>query len=298
VFDRRGFKKRVKRASERLFRELLGAQTDWGAGRAAFSAETVVRDWPLNFFDGADFRQISDERADNAVRAVTWWLIAFVETYIDPDTDPREHIATADEAVALRDAVRPLLAESEAIVDEERILDVAALLLTGREPLASIEFAMLVPRARLASQMRALVEASPRGVARVGAGVPLTTVWEPPAIGPMIPQAWYYWPDEMDEAYQSERRAWHMNAARGGEGPAPERDMDRCVFLDENMPVELRHLSEAELDARGVRGVPGQQGAEYLIAMRQLEMATEFSPAGQVAFLRDHLDRIGRKPPS
>lgn len=62
----------------------------------------------------------------------------------------------------------------------------------------------------------------------------------PPYEGPgvKIPAWWYFWPAGHDESL----------------------DLNRVVFLEENMPPELHRLSLAELTEVGVQQIPGREG--------------------------------------
>jgi len=50
-----------------------------------------------------------------------------------------------------------------------------------------------------------------------------------------MPEEWYYWPDEADEAYQAQVEQWRQDYAIGNDYPPPIRDLNRIVFLETNM---------------------------------------------------------------
>ena len=54
--------------------------------------------------------------------------------------------------------------------------------------------------------------------------------------GIKIPVEWYFWPDEADDVYQAEFRAWQDAQGRGDDSPIPLRDVRRVVFLEHSAP--------------------------------------------------------------
>ena len=89
-----------------------------------------------------------------------------------------------------------------------------------------------------------------------------------------MPEEWYYWPDEADEAYQAQVEQWRQDYAIGNDYPPPIRDLNRIVFLETNMPPELQGLSVDGLIAKGVQRVPGSSAGDFIISTTRFRRAS------------------------
>lgn len=85
-----------------------------------------------------------------------------------------------------------------------------------------------------------------------------------------IPAWWYFWPAGHDESL----------------------DLNRVVFLEENMPPELHRLSLAELTEVGVQQIPGEKAIDLLVQDFVDARQAPLSAAAQRAFAEGYMHRI------
>ena len=107
--------------------------------------------------------------------------------------------------------------------------------------------------------------------------------------GLKIPVEWYFWPDEADDVYQAELRAWQDASQRGEHSPIPLRDVRRVVFLEHNMPPELAGLDDHQLLAEGVSRIPGSAAREYIVEDFETEQDVTLTKEQAAAVMRTHL---------
>ena len=301
MFEKRRYGKRMKKAGNQVAIRLLRAESHvpWVLGSECESFWMILKDWPLDFFKSARYEHVSDADAANAVEAMTWWYIATVEQI--RTGDEQGAATSADLLIPLRDAARDVVSPDGIALDVDEISYAITSLLIGRMPDMGEGVILLGQDYIIAGHINLLVEY---------AGIPLAT--QPPpdetdedenedggdAEGLMIPVEWYYWPDDADKGYQQEMRDWHQACLAGGPNPPiPIRDVNRVVFLQENMPHELRGADVHALMESGVIRIPGQQAVETLIAYAEVGTGTTLSDAERVAFLRRHLEAIGHQSP-
>jgi hypothetical protein len=107
--------------------------------------------------------------------------------------------------------------------------------------------------------------------------------------GISVPAEWYFWPDEADDVYQAELRAW-QDASQCGEHLAiPLRDVRRVVFLEHNMPPELAGLDDQQLLAEGVSRIPGSAARAYIVEDFETQHDVTLTDEQAVAVIRAHL---------
>jgi hypothetical protein len=104
-----------------------------------------------------------------------------------------------------------------------------------------------------------------------------------------IPAEWYFWPDEADAVYQAELRAWQDAHERGDDYPIPLRDVRRVVFLEHDMPPELKGLDVGQLMAEGVTRIPGSAACAYIVEDFETEHDVTLSEEQAVEVVRTHL---------
>ncbi len=111
---------------------------------AISGAAIVLTEWPVDQFAGSSYRLVTDQDADAAVRATSWWYIAVLHHATHPDATGIDQQAAADHVIPMRDTARSMLSTSSGevisderilgVISDERILGVITNLLTGREP--------------------------------------------------------------------------------------------------------------------------------------------------------------------
>jgi hypothetical protein len=237
MFEQHRYEKRVEQAAKRLFLEIrrAGRFTDEAQPGSALVAGGVLRSWPIDQLTGGDYRFMSDETVTAAVRGLTWWLIAFLDSCIEPTKPSVDHQATAELLVPLRGDVRGRLLERGRPIDHERVLGVISTVLTGRQPDVWEGTALADAHDMLAASMRHLVEESQRAAERpatssalatertTGAPQQPATLEVPP---PGVPDARHDAPDEADAEQRrqvapsrSERRAAPHPSSRPARAP-------------------------------------------------------------------------------
>lgn len=96
-------------------------------------------------------------------------------------------------------------------------------------------------------------------------------------------------PDEPYEGHGVRIRAWWYCWLDGLDLRGDVNDM---VFLEDNMPPELREVPASELGERGVRQIPGETVFDLLIEQFVNAYGIVLSPAGQRAFIEGYMSRI------
>lgn len=104
-----------------------------------------------------------------------------------------------------------------------------------------------------------------------------------------VPAEWYFWPDEADDVYQAELRAWQDGSPRGDASPIPLRDVRRVVFLEHSMPPELAGLDARQLLADGVIRIPGSAARDYIIEDFETAHDVKLTKEQAAAVIRTHL---------
>jgi hypothetical protein len=129
------YERRAKRAGNQLFLRLLRtpSSVSWFRPGVAFSAPIVIREWPIELFDGARYRLVTDVDMTNAVEALCWWMIATVEQ-VRNGGDKDAAVAAADVRLSLRDVARETVSPDSEPIDLDLIASAIARLLIGRYP--------------------------------------------------------------------------------------------------------------------------------------------------------------------
>ena len=113
------------------------------------------------------------------------------------------------------------------------------------------------------------------------------------AEGLAIPKTWFFWPGEADSVYQARLDQWRSDHAHDQIRPIPRRNITCVVFLDVNMPAELRGCSEEELASAGVRQVPADAAVEFILGRYEADHGVRLSDAEEGPYLRGYLEAIG-----
>lgn len=137
----------------------------------------------------------------------------------------------------------------------------------------------------------------------------------PPDVATYLEEQWGAWTSPYETAMRYAEREERRQAYRGSVGeteplyegpgiPVPawwyfwERgldqgaDINRVLFLPENMPPELEGKTVAELDELGLRQIPGEKAMELLIQRFVDDRDVPLSAAGQRAFAEGYMRRV------
>ncbi len=133
MLAKRRYQRRVARAGDQLFHRLAAtpSSVSWYARLVPSYAAYVIKEWPIELFDGARYNLVSDASTADAVDALSWWMIASIEKMANGG-DSTAAATAADATLTLRDAVS---LDFEAVEDIDEIGFAITDLLIGRDPL-------------------------------------------------------------------------------------------------------------------------------------------------------------------
>jgi hypothetical protein len=94
----------------------------------------VIKEWPIELFDGARYDLVSDASTADAVDALSWWMIASIEQMANGG-DRTAAATAADGKLPLRDAARDAVSPDFEAVDIDVIASAITHLLIGRHTL-------------------------------------------------------------------------------------------------------------------------------------------------------------------
>ncbi len=181
MFDQRAYRRRVKQSGDTLLAEIWrnphAADSDWEMAHTVTEAESIIAEWPIDKLEGGAYDLVIDEDVDRGLHALTWWMIVFVESYVDPERGSAGARERATALLPVAEEIRTSLTPHEGTcLHQSHTMAVVSKALTRREPRPS-DLPLLHPcESRTAVSLRTLVKRSPRGAARLAKGDPFITV--------------------------------------------------------------------------------------------------------------------------
>jgi hypothetical protein len=94
----------------------------------------VLKEWPIELFNGARYDLVSDASTADAVEAPSWWMIASIEQMANGG-DSAAAATAADISLTLRDATRDAVSPDFEAADIDVIASAITRLLIGRDTL-------------------------------------------------------------------------------------------------------------------------------------------------------------------